>query len=77
MVESKGYSKLTPDHMKELLPTILSAATKKRKRTDEEPLTKTRIKRMKMEEMRQELSERGLETAGFRQDLVDRLETLI
>ena len=40
----------------------------------EEPLSKERVKRLKVSELREELAQRGLDTSGLKQALIERLE---
>jgi speckle-type POZ protein len=77
--DTDGYQKMSKAQVDEIMSALFPMApgsSKKRPREedDAEKLTKDKVKKLKLSELKEELSARGLDTSGLKKDLVERLE---
>jgi hypothetical protein len=80
VMDTDAYLKLTQAQLQDLMLCLApassnSSSSKKRKRED--ALTKDQVKKMKISELREELSHRRLDTSGLKADMIERLENAL
>jgi hypothetical protein len=78
IMDSDGFQKLGQAHLHNVLSAFVPQSSSSRKRSRSEGpgegLTKDQVKRLKVSELKAELTSRGLDVSGLKKDLVERLE---